>query len=59
MLQATSSDVKNSDTCDDSGATPTSDGVIEYMIVENSVEDAGEYQVDGDSHDEGVGRYFR
>ena len=59
MLQATWFDVRNIDTCDDNGATsdfsPSSDGVIEYMIEEDSEEDIGGYRVDGDNQDEGLG----
>ena len=59
MLQATSLDVKDSDSCDDNGATsdfsPSSDEVIEYMIEGDSEEDPGEYHLDGDSQDEGLG----
>ena len=56
MLQATCFDVNKSDTCENNGTisdfSPSSNEVIEYMIEGDSEEDA---QLDGDSHDEGLG----
>eukprot|EP00090_Calanus_glacialis_P044762 TRINITY_DN8021_c0_g1_i2.p1 TRINITY_DN8021_c0_g1~~TRINITY_DN8021_c0_g1_i2.p1 ORF type:complete len:298 (-),score=81.18 TRINITY_DN8021_c0_g1_i2:114-875(-) len=59
MLQATCFDVNNSDTCENNGTisdfSPSSNEVIEYMIEGDSEEDPGEYHLDGDSQDEGLG----
>jgi hypothetical protein len=56
MLQATSFDDKNSDTGKNKSAisdfSTSSDEVIEYLIEGDSEEDI---QLDGDSHDEGLG----
>ena len=58
---------KSYDICDDNGATSaaSTDGLIEYVMEEDAEKDSVEcqhdrdiYDLDGDSHDEGLGDIF-